>query len=110
MLLFDKWCQHDDLACSAWGQRKALLRRAHVRQRPKLYAKAPDFDPQACAMRFIDVLRSEGACEERTPRYVCGPPFAQRASKREQNRACREGDHRVYLPDHVAACVNDERL
>ena len=52
MLLFDGRRQHDDLACAARRQCKASLRRAHVRQRPKLHAKPPDFDPQPCAMRI----------------------------------------------------------
>ena len=59
MLLFDGGRQHDDLACAARYQRKALLRRAHVCQRPKLHAKPRDFHAQPCAMRFIGVLAAD---------------------------------------------------
>jgi hypothetical protein len=38
MLFFDGRRQHGDLACVARRQRKALLCRAHFRQRPKLHA------------------------------------------------------------------------
>ena len=65
MLLFDRRRQHDDLACAAWHQRKASLRRAHVGQHPQLHAKSPHLDPQPRAMRLIGVVRPEGAREER---------------------------------------------
>ena len=109
MLLFDRRRQHHDLAGAARRQRKASLGRAHVCQRPKLHAKPPDFDPQPCAMRFIGVLRPEGASEERAPRHVSGPRFAQRAGEREQYRTRRERDHRACVPHDIAACVHDER-
>src|SRR5256886_10319360 len=67
MLLFDGRRQHDDLACAARRQRKPSLRRAHLGQRPKLRAKTPEFDSQPCTIRFIGVLRPEGACDERAP-------------------------------------------
>ena len=60
-------------------------------------------------MRFISVLRPEGACEERASRDVRGPGLAQRACKCEQYRTRRERDHGVCIAHDVAACVHDER-
>ena len=57
-------------------------------------AQPPDLDPQPGAMRFIGVLRPEGAREQRVPRHVAGPGFGERAGEREQHRARRERDHR----------------
>src|SRR5260370_40717780 len=70
MLLFDGPRQHDYLARASRRQRKTLLRRTYVRQRPKQGAKPRDFDSQPRAMRFIDELESECARDQRVPRYV----------------------------------------
>jgi hypothetical protein len=83
MLLFGGRRQDDDVLRAAGRQRKASLGRAHFRQRPKLRAKPPDFNPQSRAMRFIGVLRPEGAGDECVPRHVSGPGFTQRTRKRE---------------------------
>ena len=109
MLIFDRRREHDDLACAPRRQRKASRRRADVRRGSKLEAKPPDFDAQPRAMRFIGVLRPEGAGEERAPRDVRGPRFAQRARKREQYRTRRERYHGVGVAHDMAACIHDER-
>src|SRR3989449_7941685 len=108
MLLFDGPRQHDDRACAARRQRKPSLRRAHVGQRPKHRAKPADFDSQPRAMRFVRELRSECARDERVPRYVSRPRFAQRACEREQHRTPRERDHLACVTHGVTARVHDE--
>ncbi|MNC84784.1 hypothetical protein D3C83_03520 [compost metagenome] len=110
MLLFDGPRQHDDLACAARHQREPALRRAHAGQRPKHRAKPPDFDSQPRAQRFIGALQSECARDERVPRHVCRPRFAQRAREREQYRTPCERDHRACLAHDMTACVHDERF
>ena len=91
-------------------QREPSLRRAHVGQRPKHRAKAPDFDAQPRAMRFIGELRSEGPRHERVPRYVSRPRFAQRACEREQHRTLGERHHRACTAHDMTARVHDESV
>ena len=110
MLLFDGPREHDDLACAARRQRKPSLRRAHVGQRPKHRAKPPYLDSQPRTMRFIGELRSECARDERVPRYVSRPRFAQRACEREQHRTLCERDHRAFVTHDMTARVHDERV
>ena len=59
----------------------------------QLLAQPPDFDAQPRAMRFIGVPGAEGARDERAPRHVSRPRFAERAREREQHRTRRERDH-----------------
>ena len=108
MLVFDGPRQHDDLACAARRQRKPSLRRAHVGQRPKHRAKPPYFDSQPRAMRFIGALRSECPRDERVPRHVSGPRFAQRSCEREQHRTLCERNHRACVTHDMTARVHDE--
>ena len=74
----------------------------------KLETKPPEFDAQPCAMRFIGVLRPEGACKEGASRHVRRPRFAQRTDECKQNRPCCERDHGVAIAYDVAARVHDE--
>src|SRR5216117_2102100 len=110
MLLVDGRREHDDLACAARRQRKPSFRRAHAGQRPKHGAEPPDFDAQPRAMRFIGALRSECPRNERVPRHVSGPRFAQRAGKREQHRTPCERDHRACVTHDMTARVHDESV
>jgi len=52
-------------------------------------------------MRFIDVLRPEGAREERAPRHIRRPGFAQSARECEQDRARRERRKLVEVAQEV---------
>ena len=61
-------------------------------------------------MRFVGVLRSERARDERVPRHVSRPRFAQRACEREQHRTPRERDHRACVTHDMTAGVHDECL
>src|SRR5713101_2870010 len=61
-------------------------------------------------MRFIGVLRSKCPRNERVPRYVSGPRFAQRACEREQHRTPCERDHRECVTHDMTARVDDERF
>ena len=108
MLLFDGPRQHDYFPCAARRQRKTSLRRAHVGQRPKHRAKPPYFDSQPRTMRFIDELRSECARDERVPRYVSRPRFAQRACERELHRTLCERDHLAFVTHDMTVSVHDE--
>jgi hypothetical protein len=53
--------------------------------------------------------RVECPREERAPRYVSGPRFAQRTCEREQHRTPCERDHRACVAHDITARVYDER-
>ena len=108
MLVFDGRRQHDDFVRAARRQREPLFRRAHARERPKLGAKPPNLHSQACAMRFIGVLCTECSLDERIPRQVSGPRFAERTCEREQHWTPCERDHRVFATHDMTARVHDE--
>ena len=61
-------------------------------------------------MRFIDVLRSEGARDQRVPGHVSRPAFGQRACQREQYRTLRQGDQLASVTHHKTAGVHDQCL
>ena len=61
VLSFDGPSQHENLACVSRHQRKPAFCRAHIGQRTQHGAKAPDFDSQPRAKRFVSTLQSEGA-------------------------------------------------
>jgi hypothetical protein len=109
MLIFDRRRKHDDFASTPRRQRKARRRRADIRESSELGSKTRNFDAQSRAMRFVGVLRPKGASEERAPRHVRGPRFAQRARKRKQHRTCGERDDGIGVSHDMAACVNDQR-
>jgi hypothetical protein len=108
MLLFDGSRQNDNFACAVRRQRKSSPGRAHVRQPPKHPAQAPDFDSQARAMRFIGSLRPKCARDQRVPRDVSRPRFAQRTCERKQHRTSCERDHPVLVTHDMTASVYDE--
>ena len=61
-------------------------------------------------MRFVGVLRAEGARDERVARHVVRPCCAERAREREQHRARRERDRRARVAHDMTARIDDERL
>ena len=108
MLLFDGPRQYDNLACTSGHQREPSLRRVHAGQRPQHPAKSPDFDSQPSAMRFVCDLRSECPRDERAPRHVSRPRFAERTRKREQYWTLCERDRGACVTDYMTARVHDE--
>ncbi len=109
MRLLDGRCQHDDFAGAARRQCKAARRRADIQQHPQLRAKPAGLDAQPGAMRFIGMLGTEHACDQRASRQVAGPGFTQQSRQCEQHRARRERHYPGCVLNHVAACVDDDR-
>jgi hypothetical protein len=109
VLIFDRRREHDERAGAKWRERKASRRRVHVRKGFELGAKPPDFDAQSRAMRFVGVLRPKGASEQRAPRNIRAPRFAQCANEREQDRPRGERDRGVGVAHGLAATVDDKR-
>ena len=110
MPLVDGPRQHDDLARVARYQRKPSLRGTHAGQCPQRGAKPPDLDPQPRPMRRVSELGSERPRDERTPWYVFGPRFGQRACQREQHRTPGQRDHHACVTHDMTAGVDDERF
>src|SRR4051812_5275036 len=108
MLVFDRWCEHDNFAGLTRRQREPSGRRANARERSNLGPKPPDFHPQSCAMRFVCVLCPECPLYELVSRQISGPSLSERTCKREQHWTPCERNHRVLVAGNMTARVHDE--
>ena len=83
MFLFDGSREDDDVAGTAWNERKAASSRPYVRQRSKCGPQPADLNAQSGAMRVVDVPRAEGSFEEGVPRRIFWPRLPQRSGERK---------------------------
>ncbi len=59
-------------------------------------------------MRFVGMLCTECPPNERVPRQISGPRFAERTRQRKQHRTPCEPDRGVYATHDMTARVHDE--
>ena len=76
--------------------------RSSARSRPISTRKRARCDSSACFAR-------NARADERLPRQVSGPRFAERTCEREQHWTPCERDHRVFATHDMTARVHDER-
>ena len=75
--------------------------RSSARSRPISTRKRARCDSSA-------LLRTECSLDERVPRHVTGPRFAESTREREQNRTPCERDRRIRAAHDITARVHDE--
>jgi hypothetical protein len=78
-----EWRKNYDFPSASRHNRKPLLSRDNIGQRPKDSAQSPEFDSQACAISFIGTFRSECLRDESLPRHICRPRFGEQPRERE---------------------------